>query len=274
MSFIHDLLVTSRASCLTCSKIITRSVRGYPEICEECYCLIPWITKPRCHICGRHVGCPDCSRRDRLPRRFLMNRSAVAYSAVMKGWLAQYKFRGHEAYSPLLSRMMSAAMKKMTSELCLKNNDRKFQFHAIIPVPISEDRMLERGFNQARALAFGAGSAGRAPVLELLRRVQHTEKQSFKSRQERLDSLMGVYAPASNVIEQLLYVINKPTRRKFLFSDIDNRAARNSDLLRLLIIDDVYTTGSTIDACAAVLQEACKLIEVKPEIHSLTWARS
>ncbi|SDF86995.1 Predicted amidophosphoribosyltransferases [Fontibacillus panacisegetis] len=273
-SFIHNLLAPSRISCLACGKEISESVRGYPEICIGCYSSIPWITKSRCNICGRHVGCPDCSRKDMAPRHFLMNRSAVAYNTVMKEWLAQYKFRGNEAYQPLMARMMAEAMKRMLYELSLRGGNKKFRFDAVVPVPISEERMSERCFNQTRSLAFGAASISKASVLEILHRRQHTEKQSFKSRRERLESMMGVYTPSSDAQHCLISIMQKPVKQGRFHSLFENQKLTQNAPIRLLIIDDVYTTGSTVDACAATLQMLCKSIGATPEIYSLTWARS
>ncbi|MOA02713.1 DNA utilization protein GntX [compost metagenome] len=260
-NFIHHLLAPSGTPCLTCGKGISESVRGYPEICMRCYSSIPWITKSRCNICGRYVGCPDCSRKDMGQRHFLMNRSSVAYNAVMKEWLAQYKFRGHEAYQPLMSRMMAEAMKRMLHELNLQGGGGKFRFDAVIPVPISDERMLERCFNQAKSLAYGAAEVSKAPVLEILQRT-HTEKQSFKSRRERMESMMGIYAPSTDALQSLNTMMLKKKKRC------------SDGSIRLLIVDDVYTTGSTLDACAATLQMLCQAIGVTSEIYSLTWARS
>ncbi|MNI59695.1 DNA utilization protein GntX [compost metagenome] len=201
-----------------------------------------------------------------------MNRSAVAYNAVMKEWLAQYKFRGHEAYEPLMSRMMAEAMKRMLYELTLQRGGRGFRFDAVIPVPISEERMSERCFNQARSLAFGASAANKVPILEILHR-NHTKKQSFKSRRERMESMIGIYAPSADAL-QCLNTIQKQVRREWKHSFCNQQEFGQSGPLRLLIVDDVYTTGSTVDACAATLQMLCRSIGAASEIYSLTWARS
>ncbi|AZK48895.1 ComF family protein [Paenibacillus lentus] len=262
---IHQLLAKGGSNCLACGKTISICVPGYSELCLPCYSSIPWITEPRCHICGRHVGCPDCSRKGGVPRSFVMNRSSVAYNSTMRQWLAQYKYRGHEGYSLVLARMMGRAMEQMKQEL----KPQGIKLDGVVFVPLSEERWRERGFNQAEELAKGAALAGRRaggrlPLLNLLMRSRHTDKQSFKSRSERLINMQGVFQTLPDATEQLGRVI-LGTRR----TGLDHEA-----VIRLLLVDDVYTTGSTINACAAVLQNICGQLGFSGEIYSLTWARS
>ncbi|WP_110931085.1 ComF family protein [Paenibacillus bouchesdurhonensis] len=263
---IQQLLVKGESSCLACGKMISICVPGYSELCAPCYSSIPWITLPRCWTCGRHVGCPDCSRKGGVQRSFVMNRSSVAYSASMRQWLAQYKYRGHESYSTVLSRMMGRAMEQMKQEL----KSQRITFDGVVFVPLSEARWRERGFNQAEELAKGAAlvgwcvGRGRLPLLNLLMRSRHTDKQSFKSRNERLRNMQGVFQALPDAPEQLGRVISE-SRRTFL---------EHGAVIRLLLVDDVYTTGSTINACAGVLQSICGELGFGGEIYSLTWARS
>ncbi|MNJ44730.1 DNA utilization protein GntX [compost metagenome] len=208
-----------------------------------------------------------------------MNRSSVAYSASMRNWLAQYKYRGHEAYGAILARMIGRAMERMMQELheLHELNEHKAVhpfFDAVTYVPLSEERWRERGFNQAEVLAKGAVLAGkrlggRLPVVGLLRRSRHTDKQSFKSRHERLHNMQGVFQALPEAAEQLAQAIS-PTQTYFRLHSPSHR--RNT--IRLLLVDDVYTTGSTVNACAAVLQHICRQLGMPGEIYSLTWARS
>lgn len=262
---IHQLLAPAGEFCLACGKTVSVRVPGYPELCLSCYSSIPWIGHPRCRICGRHVGCPDCSRNGRVKRSFVMNRSSVAYSPSMRQWLAQYKYRGHEAYGAVLGRMMGKAMAQMKSEL----RTPQFAFDAVTFVPLSEARWSERGFNQAEELARGVALAGgqfggSLSLLNLLMRSRHTDKQSFKSRNERLRNMQGVFQALPDATERLGRVVfqSSPSKR---FHD---------KTIRLLLVDDVYTTGSTMNACAAVLQKMCGELGFTGEIYSLTWARS
>ncbi|KOR76282.1 hypothetical protein AM231_27060 [Paenibacillus solani] len=105
---LYLLLAPIREDCLTCSMRTSSLDRRY-GICHKCSAAIPWIVSPRCLICGRGIGCPDCSRTSNGKRYFIANRSAVFYNGDMREWLAQYKYRGQERYAPLLVRMLDRA---------------------------------------------------------------------------------------------------------------------------------------------------------------------
>ncbi|WP_379157222.1 ComF family protein [Paenibacillus sp. sgz5001063] len=213
-----------------------------------------------------------------------MNRSAVTYNGQMREWLAQYKFRGNEAYGPLLARMAGWAAKAMKSELSSQRIDapaRNFRFDAVTYVPASSDRMMERGFNQAEQLALGVGAACRIPVLSLLERICHTEKQSLKSRRERIRDLQGVYGILPDSSERLITAIGnlekKHVFKRPYFKINLRRETFGMDLLsplRIIVVDDVYTTGSTVNACSKLIHDICTRIGRPVEVYIITWARS
>ncbi|WP_311921608.1 ComF family protein [Heyndrickxia sporothermodurans] len=124
--------------------------------------------------------------------------------------LARFKYRGDYILAKIFSQ-------KIQKEL------EKISYDAIVPIPLSNERLLERGFNQSTALATEAN----INVANLLTRV-HTEKQSKKSRQERI---------------HLQQVFN---RRDDVKLEGEN----------ILLIDDIYTTGSTLRHAAKILKEA------------------
>jgi ComF family protein len=111
----------------------------------------------------------------------------------------------------------------------------------LVPVPLHPRKLRERGYNQSRLLAeccvAAAGKVGGVRIEELLRRRVDTESQTHFDRATRQRNLKNAFALASRV------AIN-PAQR-------------------YLLVDDVFTTGSTLNACAAVLRRAgCVSVDV------------
>lgn len=107
----------------------------------------------------------------------------------------------------------------------------------VVPIPLHPRRQWERGFNQAAELAAHLG----VPIVHALRRTRATPSQVSLPAEERRENVRGAFAPARHA----------PVRG-----------------LRLVLVDDVSTTGATLEACAEVLREAGAA-----EIRALTAAR-
>lgn len=379
LQMMQYLLSPPGETCLTCGSV-SRLVREWPGICRSCAEAIPWIHNPRCLCCGRAIGCPDCLREEIRHRSFVCNRSAVQYNGIMREWLAQYKYRGHEKYADLIVHMLSRAYLQMQEELSslllglnpelaqgkllsssgdsisstgisasstglfstrssgtvpghtfrtFHPQNQRIQsdasigfFSAVISklisragsvfpdipifhrlkessqqalwkpdvityVPVSDVRLKERGFNQAEVLAKGLGSKHRIPVMPLLIRREHTAKQSYKSRQERIDSMKNVFAVHEEGLAAALSLYMRtygmPSNVSHSYSmktrqESHGHAITAQDApqpLQILLIDDIYTTGSTINACAEVLRDTLHQgLGLAAEVYSLTWARS
>lgn len=262
VDFMHQFIAPPVVSCLTCGKM-TNTYTMIHGICHGCYDSIPWILNPRCSLCGRQMGCPDCSREDvRKGRFFICNRSAVAYNPMMREWLAQYKYRGNERYSELLSRMLEWAYTRLIHEYKQSSSDSKWAIDVITCVPVSETRLQERGFNQAEVLAVKLGEMTNLPYRRLIIRDRHTDKQSFKSRNSRIRDMDHTFECDPDVMDML---------QNLARHQLSLRIPR---ALRILLIDDIYTTGSTVNACAHVLVEVSEMVSFPVEVYSLTWARS
>jgi competence protein ComFC len=276
---VQALLAPCVPQCLICGKK-RRSSPRLPGICVSCAAAIPWIRTPRCPKCGRHVGCPDCTRSGE-PSPIICNRSAVAYTSGMRDILGQYKYRGNERYASLLGLMLDRAYLILRAEREKKErNDRLshrppaiptlrhkrpvsrtfWKADLLVPVPVSDSRLAERGFNQAEQLADVLSRRRAIPQLPLLIRTHHTGKQSFKSRAERLADMKHAFTANPELRGQFsewlksLEPLNRP--------------------LRIIIVDDIYTTGSTIRACAEAVRQRTEACGHHAEIYSLTWARS
>ncbi|OAS14534.1 ComF family protein [Paenibacillus oryzisoli] len=242
---LFSLLSPKREACLLC-KQVTSLERGQLGLCPVCYTRIPWIRKVVCVSCGRGEYCPDCRRRSNT--NFTKSRSAVRYDETMKELLARYKYRGDERLKTAFGQMLVHAMQQLRIDR--RPSPSTEQVREIITyVPVSEQRMQERGFNQAEQMARELGRLAGFPVVRLLTRSKHTAKQSFKKRNERIDDLAHVFECDAIELREIV--------------------AQGGAVL-IYIVDDVYTTGSTMNQCAMVIKER---MSIPVEICGLTWAR-
>ncbi|WP_238651138.1 ComF family protein [Paenibacillus piscarius] len=278
------LVAVSLPECQFCLKKAAPSPE-LPGVCRSCYQSIPWIRTPRCQTCGRPVGCPDCSR-SHSPVPIRCNRSAVSYTSTMREILGQYKYRGNERLTPILGLMLDRAYAMLQQEQrerhrsltrshqgrstpfsLFKRKQRlsaQWQADLLVPVPVSAARLAERGFNQAEQLAGALTRRRGVPQLPLLVRTHHTAKQSFKSRSERLADMKHAFT--GNTDSAVLQTLR---------SHVDASSLQPGQRpLQIVLIDDIYTTGSTIRACAEALQQLCGSQGYTAEIYALTWARS
>ena len=113
----------------------------------------------------------------------------------------------------------------------------------IVPVPLHKRKEYKRGFNQSVAIAGGLAGVANKPVYrEVLKRVKNTESQTRKSRAESIENMEGVF------------VLQRP-------EEVTGK--------HLLLVDDVLTTGATLEACALTL---LKMNNVKVSIATLALA--
>lgn len=222
------------------------------SVCRSCSDMIPWIAMPVCRICGRPEVCPDCPRRERRHAAFC--RSAVRYDDKMRDLLARYKYRGSEKLAPLMAAMLAFAYERIARETA------GCRLHAITAVPLARERLEERSFNQAEQMARRIAEWYGVPYIPLLQRARHTEKQSLKNRRSRLQDMKGNFTLAN------------PKQLQALKS-------QHPLPLRILLADDIYTTGSTMNECAAALRNNGSIsdnapVSAPPTIYGLLWARS
>ncbi len=246
ISSTRSLLAPNADSCLVCYGPRASS-SGELSLCRVCFEHIPWIRPDdiRCDVCGRFESCPDCRRRK--DTWFELNLSVVKYNDTMKDWLGRFKYRGDERLQLLFAGMFESLFHRFLAHQAWRAKD----ITVVTYVPLSKQRLEERGFNQAELFARALGSSFRIPVAPLLDRARHTGKQSYKTREERISDLRGVFAPNEEGISWLSTTVhNKPSQL-------------------VVVVDDVYTTGSTMNECARIIRECAP----NSRVFSLTWAR-
>lgn len=230
--------------CLICHELIQPktgwraifSVEKELLICSTCEEKFDIIEGEQCSLCSRPFQlledrfrhgdrCHDCKRweEDGDWKGYLdSNHSIYLYNDFFKEVMVTFKYRGDYVLAKLFADKIIDAHRKIQPDL-------------IVPIPLSNERLYERGFNQAEALLVVAGLC---PTMALTR--IHSEKQSKKSRSERIH-IQQVFQ-----VEPQVGFIGKS----------------------ILLIDDIYTTGSTLRHAAKLLKEAGA-----KRVQSLTLAR-
>lgn len=210
--------------CPVCDNILNDQIsmlRGRVPvgICYKCAKTVHYIVPPRCFKCGKQLQdgaeeyCTDCRDAEHV---FIMGRALYEYHSI-KGALFRFKYGGRREYSKVFAKEVV---------FYLGDFVRRVQPDGLIPVPIHTLRCLKRGYNQAGELAKAIGREFDIPVYDkLVVRKINTKPLKNMSPVERQNSLKKAFILGENVVK----------------------------LSTVIIIDDIYTTGATIDAVAKVL---------------------
>jgi len=200
-----------------------------------------WCLPARCYFCGDpgDLGAVDlCSHCvDRLPWLEAPQRgasgtgpmavSAFAYAEPIDRALKALKFGGDRAAARVLGALLAAVVSRAISAGLLRTPD------VLLPIPLHANRLATRGFNQAGLLAQQTALWLQRPVLRRgLVRVRSTQPQTALHAAERRCNVAGAFRPAT-ALQRL--AVRKP--------------------LRIALVDDVTTTGATLEAARAALQQ-------------------
>jgi ComF family protein len=223
--------------CAGCQKTWLHGRQGF--WCDGCLDELPWIESPLCPRCGRpfpkSASSPDHLCGDCLQSVFLFDRarSATQHAGVVRKRIHQLKFGGQLHWAPPLAELLVPLFRRETLPAV----------DIILPVPLHVKRLRQRGFNQAGLLAKTLGRQLGLPVqFEVLVRQCWTEPQTRLNREQRLQNVKDAF--------------HVPVPGK-----VKGR--------RVLLIDDVFTTGTTLNECTKTLRAAGVL-----EVHALTVCRA
>ena len=210
-------------------------------MCAACWASVPVFTPPLCETCGEPLGwtdpvlCGRCAGRARV-----VDRAAAIgpYEGALRDLVHVLKYQGRRS----VANPLSALLRDRHAHL-LRGAD------AVVPVPLHWRRLQSRGFNQAADLAAGLGP----PVWHALRRTTFTRSQIELAAADRLRNVRRAFALARRAWP--------PRPGRHWQKVLDGKC--------LVLVDDVTTTGATLEACAEVLKRAGAR-----EVRALTAART
>lgn len=204
--------------CPVCDRI----VRPFGEkICLECMSALKLLTPPWCMKCGKKLYeeeeyCVDCRR---MQHAYIRGRALYEYGSAAP-CVYRLKYGKRQEYADYFGEEIVRYLGDFIKQV---NPD------ALIPIPLHRKRLNKRGYNQAALLAKAVGTYSGVPVHEkILVRVKNTAPLKRQNPQERQNNLKKAFNIAQNDVK----------------------------LNTVIIIDDIYTTGSTMDEAARVLKES------------------
>ncbi len=224
-----DLLFPRQVKCVNCGDEVDRF-----GICDKCVKLLTLIPSPTCEICGGENSgkgkvCIECKGRH---FEFVKNYSLFSYIADVRSKIISFKQNSNKAIGEMFAYFIADRYDRIIAE---------HNIDIVIPVPISVDRLKSRKFNQSEVLCSQISERDKVNN-SILVRVKDTPHQTGLSRLNREENL------------------------KNSFKVMDKKIVKGKSIL---IVDDIYTTGATLNACARSLKDAGA-----KEIFALTLARA
>lgn len=199
---------------------------GADGLCASCFGAITFLGDPACACCGfpfeLDTGAPVlCAACQANRPSFDAARAVFAYGPASRTLILDFKHRDRLQGTPGFARWLARAGAGMLARA-----------DAIVPVPLQRWRLLKRRYNQAAELARALSRQTGVPAgVDLMRRVRATETQGRKSRPARRRNVRGAFAVAPGWADRVAGA-------------------------RLVLVDDVFTTGATVEECAQVLKRA------------------
>jgi ComF family protein len=210
--------------CQICLKQAATPAEGF--VCVSCRQRVRFIQPPFCERCGLPYDGAittafECGNCQEMNFHFRAARAAVTANEFMLDIIHRYKYQGALWFEPFLAGLLiQVAAPVLAREKC----------DMIVPVPLHPAKEREREFNQAARLARRLSRAANIPVNKsLLRRVQPTETQTQLNRRERAENVRRAFALRPN---------------------------QKLQGEKVVLLDDVFTTGATTSACAKLLLSA------------------
>lgn len=190
--------------------------------CDICRLQLPYVREPVCQRCGKPLAaeeqeyCLDCGRRTHFYRQ---GRAPFVYDEVMRRSISYFKYRGRREYAAFYAEEI---LKRYAGTILL------WKAEALVPIPLHGSRRRKRGFNQAELLAKELSRRSGIPMEgRLLIRKKRTKPQKELNDRERISNLKNAFSVRKGKISYQ----------------------------KIILVDDIYTTGSTVEEAARILKE-------------------
>ena len=206
------------AKCLGCNSVLQPG----EYLCQRCKKQIHYVGKNVCVKCGKPLikteadRCYDCQKQQHY---FKMNRSVMVYDAGVKKMLYELKYNHRKEVAAFLGKEMARELKDYIWGL---------KIQGIVPIPLHGSKKRERGYNQAELIAAAMGKETGIRVYgNYLIRSEDTRPQKELNDMERKNNVKNAFHMGQNEVQ----------------------------LKRIMLVDDIYTTGATLDAATRALQK-------------------
>lgn len=191
-------------------------------VCKECLQGLPFMSGQRCKVCSKTIPdneeyCEDCKTANHA---YTKGMSVFRYEGVVSDAIIRFKYHGRRDYDKVFGFWMVR---------CLKDWVRENEIEVIVPVPIHKKRRRKRGYNQTELI-------GKIMALEL--GLEYNDTSIIRSK--------------NTIPQKKLSVLERLANIRNAFSYRDNRLKNK----RVLIIDDIYTTGVTVDILSICILES------------------
>lgn len=210
--------------CPVCDEILFEKNKiERPRICKECSKKLTYIKQPVCFKCGKQLDddskeyCYDCMRKNFSYTRGV---AAFSYSDAMKTSMYAFKYNNRREYAGFYANVIAEEFGSIILS---------WKPDVLVPVPMYKAKMRKRGYNQAEVLANRLSEKLGIPMdAKILERTRDTVPQKELKEEERKNNIKNAFQIRKNGLEYS----------------------------KIVLVDDIYTTGTTIDECARVFLQA------------------
>ena len=228
-----DLVYPPSLYCISCGRI-TDDSRTY-SLCNDCMAAMNWVTDRHCGKCGRPLSdndpgqlCFGCAGRERSGRPFAFDKghACAGYGAAAQSVIFALKYGGCSDIGDILGEILYDRMAAEYGGIALAE-----MYDLVIPVPIHRDRKEKRGYNHAGLMAESfADRTGIRCEQDAAVRTRETAAMKGLTPAQRMSNISGAFGIRKNKQELIQGA-------------------------SVLLVDDIFTTGSTVDELACILKE-------------------